>query len=47
MALKGSVHGGHPGRRSGSGGCVSGWNCEVATVLDGNVENKKIKNMYR
>ena len=35
------------GRRSGSGGCVSGWNCVVATVLEGNVENKKIKNKYR
>jgi hypothetical protein len=31
----------------GVGGCASGWNCVVAAVLDGNVENKKIKNMYR
>ena len=47
VALEELVHGGHPGRRSGSGGCVSGWNCVVATVLDCNVENKKIKIKYR
>ena len=47
VALEGLVHGGHPERRSGSGGCASGWNCVVAAVLESNVENKKITNNYQ
>jgi len=50
VVLEGPVHGGHPGRSGGGGGgggCASGWNCVVAAVPDGNVKNKKIKNMYR
>jgi hypothetical protein len=35
VAMEGLVH--------GSGDCESGWTCVVATLLDGNVENRKIK----
>ena len=41
VVLEGPVYSGHPGRSGGGGGgCASGWNCVVATVLDSNVENK-------